>query len=344
MLMNMTILFSLICLLLALAFAIARKVYAATPANELKRRAARGTEPAKQLYRAVAYGITLDFLLWGLIAIFGALGLALLAGEVSIAISVPVIIITLSLLFIWLPAGRVTNSGTKITVFLTPLIVGVLSRLHPILSRGAEQLEKHYATSHTGLFERGDVVDLITQQAEQQDSRLSIEELAIVQRALTFGDYLVRDITTSRSEVTTISSTEVLSPVVIDELHQSAAPFILVANEAEQIVGSLEVQKLGLQTSGMVADRLTPVYFLHESDTLREALHAFFVTNCPLFVVVNSFEEYVGIVTIESVLRQLLGHIPGDEFEQYTNLSAVASRHPRPAKSKSPKLIKKSGD
>jgi CBS domain containing-hemolysin-like protein len=69
------------------------------------------------------------------------------------------------------------------------------------------------------------------------------------------------------------------------------------------------------------------VYYLHENDTLSEALHAFFVTNHPLFVVVDSFEEYVGVVTIENILHTLLGHIPGDDFDQYTDSSAVAARH-----------------
>jgi CBS domain containing-hemolysin-like protein len=76
------------------------------------------------------------------------------------------------------------------------------------------------------------------------------------------------------------------------------------------------------------------VYYVHENDSLSEALHAFFVTNHPLFVVVNSFEEFVGVLTVESILRQLLGHVPGDDFDQYTDLAAVAARHPRAKKSK----------
>jgi CBS domain containing-hemolysin-like protein len=46
-----------------------------------------------------------------------------------------------------------------------------------------------------------------------------------------------------------------------------------------------------------------------------------------MFVVINSFEEYVGILSIEKVLKQLLGHVPGDDFDQYANPVAVAARH-----------------
>lgn len=337
MLMIMTIVLSIFCIFIALSLAVARKVYDATPARELKRRAAGKKEPAVSLFQAVAYGSSLYALLWGGIAIFGATGLVLLARSANIFVSLIVIIATLSFLFVYLPVSRITSLGSRVTLAINPVIVWLLRHLYPVLSRGAEQVEKRYPASHTGLFERSDILQLIHQQADQADSRLSIEELAIVQRALAFGDYLVRDILTPRVDIATVAADEVLGPVLIDELHKSPAPFVLVKNTDDQIVGSLETQKLGLQSSGPVGEHLSPVYFLHESDTLREALHAFFVTNHPLFVVINSFEEYVGIITIESVLRQLLGHLPGDDFEQYTNPVAVAARHPRP---ESPKVRK----
>ena len=332
-----TVIFSFFCIFLAVSLAVARKVYYATPPRELKRLAARQQQPAGSLYQAVAYGSSLRALLWGSIAVFGSIGLVLLARSTAIIFSVPVIIFTLSFLFIWLPASRVTALGTRVTLKLNPFVVWLLRHLYPVLSRGAEQVEKRYPAPHTGLFERSDILQLIHQQADQPDSRLSIEELAIIQRALAFGDYLVSDITTPRAKITTVAVTETLGPILIDELHKSATSFVLVTGPKGSVVGSLEAYKLGLQTTGPVSDHLSPVYFLHESDTLREALHAFFVTNYPLFVVVNSFEEYVGIVTIESVLRQLLGHLPGDEFEQYSDIAAVAARHPRPASTKSAK-------
>ncbi len=320
---------SLVFIFLAIVLAVAAKVYSHTPAHELKRRAASKRQPAAKLFTAVAYGSSLFILLWGGIAVFGSLGLVLLARTTSVVISVPAIIAMLMFTFIWLPASRVTKTGTRVTLLITPAIVWVLRHFYPVLSRGGEQVEKRSPTPHTGLFERSDILKLIQLQADQQDSRLSIEELAIIQRALVFGDYQVRDIITPRSKVMTVKTNETLGPILIDELHKSETPFVLVKDSDDNTVGSLEIQKLGLKSSGPVSDHLSPIYYLHENDTLREALHAFFVTNYPLFVVVNSFEEYVGIITIESVLRQLLGHLPGDEFEQYSNIAAVAGRHPK---------------
>jgi hypothetical protein len=51
---------------------------------------------------------------------------------------------------------------------------------------------------------------------------------------------------------------------------------------------------------------------------------------------VNNFEEYVGVISVENILQQLLGHIPGDDFDQYADMVAVAARHSRAKKAKKP--------
>lgn len=67
------------------------------------------------------------------------------------------------------------------------------------------------------------------------------------------------------------------------------------------------------------------VYFVHEDFSLRQALAAFYRTHHPLFIVVNEFEEYVGVLTIETVVEQLLGRpLPGDEMEAYDSARSVA--------------------
>jgi Mg2+/Co2+ transporter CorC len=41
---------------------------------------------------------------------------------------------------------------------------------------------------------------------------------------------------------------------------------------------------------------------------------------------VNDFEEYVGILTMEDVLEQIIGKPIVDEFDQYDDLRAVAAK------------------
>ncbi|MDB5184929.1 MAG: magnesium/cobalt efflux protein [Candidatus Saccharibacteria bacterium] len=342
-----TFIFAVLFLAIAVGSVVVRKTYYFLPAKELKRQAAHDPVAAR-FYGAVAYGSSLRALLWGVTLVSSTVGVLLLAKGAPFWLSLLLVVVLLWSVFSWLPATRVTGVGARLTAIVTPGLVWVLERLYPLLSRGAEKIEKRYASRSTGIYERSDILELIEQQAEQDDSRLSIEELAIIQRALTFGDYEVHDIITPRAQVKTVLANDTVGPILIDEIHQSVSPFVLVLDKPKgDVVGCVIVQQLGIHSEGLVSDHMhNQVYYVHESDTLREALHAFFVTNCPMFVVVNSHEEYVGIVTMEAVVRQLLGHLPGEEFEQYADRAAVAARYPRvkPATKKPAKKAEKAAE
>jgi putative hemolysin len=321
---------ALILLAVAVAGVVIRKTYYSVPAHELKRQAERNEPGAREMYRVVAYGSSLRVFLWLLIALPSAVGTVLLARSVPLLVSLVAVLLLLWVSYSWLPASRVTPAARKLTITVTPAIAWLLNYLHPLFVRGADLAEKRYnRPQHTGLYERDDLIELIEQQQRQHDNRLAPEELEIARRALSFDDHEVGDIMTPRKEVLTVQGDATIGPIVIDELHQAGVDFALVREREDgPFTGVLSVKYLGLKSKGHIRDITDPrVYYLHENDTLGEALHAFFTTNAPLFVVMNSFEEYTGVITVENILKQLLGHIPGDGFEQYDEPSAVTARH-----------------
>lgn len=325
------ILLAVLFLLLALAGVVIRKTYYYVPVLELKRQAERKQHLAVVLYRAVAYGNSLRALLWLYIGFTSAVSLILLAKELPIWAGLLIVGPLLWVTFSLVPATRLTSFGARLTMLVTPAIAWLLNYAHPLFSRGAEAVDKRIMPAHTNVYERDDLLHLIEKQQAQPDNRISPEALEIVRRALQFDDHIVGDILITRKKVSSVLASDTLGPILIDELHKSGQSLAVVRDTKKgPIVGSLRIEQLGIQSKGKVADVMDgTVYYLHESDSLGEALHAFFATNHPLFVVVNSFEEYVGVITIESVLKQLLGHIPGDHFDQYTDLAAVAGRHPQ---------------
>ena len=334
---NLTL--SLIFLVLAVFGVVLKKTYYALPVNELKRRAGNHDKTAAKLYKAVAYGNGLRTLLWIYIALTAAASLILLARVIPVWLSLLVIAVALWVIFSLIPASRVSKPGLWLTKMATPVVAWLLYYLHPVLSRGADKIEKNYMSRiHTGLFERSDVVALIERQQAQDDSRISKEELEIVKRALKFDERKISGTLTPRKKVKSVLATDTVGPVLINEFHEANQEYVVVKESAKgKVVGTLAFKDLNLNSRGQVKDVMDgTLYYLHESDSLSEALHAFFVTNHSLFVVVNNFEEYVGIITIEAVLKQLLGHVPGDDFEEYTNIAAVASRHTKQAEEKVP--------
>ncbi len=335
---------ALIFLLLALGGIVVRKTYYFVPLHELKRRAEHDEPLAKRLYPAVAYGGSLRILLWLYTGLMSAASIILLARLLPIWASLLVVGPLLWIAFSWLPASRVTQVGVRLTTIVTPIIVWLLDHLQPLLGRGSALAQKHTAaTQHTGLFERSDLVELIEQQHHQTDSRFSDQELDIARRALNFSEYKVHDVLVPRKAVKTVLARDTVGPVLIDELHKNKQGYALVRETPKgDFVGSLAFKQLGLGSSGQVQNVMDKdIFYVHENDPLSQALHAFFSTHQPFFVVVNSADEYVGIITVEGMLRQLLGEVPGDGFEDHHDAAAVARRHTKPPEPPKPEKPKK---
>jgi len=231
--------------------------------------------------------------------------------------------------FVWMPTGQVTKFGVRVAVWLTPAVAWLLAKLHPLLDRLVSFVQKHRPLHiHTGLYDREDLLELIEKQKGQADSRISPETLELLQHTLQFGDKLVRDCAVPRRAVRMVSADDAIGPMLMKDLHASGfSRFPVYKDKPENIVGTLYLRKLiSLKHTGHVRDIMDDkVYFVHEEHPLEQVLDAFLKTQHHLFIVVNSFEEVVGIITIEDILEQILGAKIVDEFDQYDDVRAVAA-------------------
>ncbi|HEX8227434.1 MAG TPA: CBS domain-containing protein [Candidatus Saccharimonadales bacterium] len=319
---------ALLLLVVALLLIGLRKTYYFYPARELKRQARGGDKEAAMLYRAVAYGASLRLLLWILIGLTVAGSFILLN---SVAPALIVFIAVAGLIwyaFAWSPNARITGGGAKAALFLTPLVAKILYYTHPPLDWLARNIEKHRpVTFHTGLFEREDLVELVRNQRRLADSRIPHAELDLVLHALTFGEKTVGSIMVPRREVETVNESDVIGPIMMDELYESNhTRFPVIGSDPEVISGIVTMRALvAARHGGTIRDIERPnVTYVHEEQSLYQALHAFLTTKQHMFVVIDSDERYVGVITIEDVLEQVIGHKIEDDFDGYDDRRAVA--------------------
>ncbi|HET6925219.1 MAG TPA: CBS domain-containing protein, partial [Candidatus Saccharimonadales bacterium] len=213
----------------------------------------------------------------------------------------------------------------------TPTVVWLLGVLNPLFSRITTAWHQRFPLEvHSGLYEKSDLIELVQQQRLQADNRVPAEVLELVNRALHFDTYLIRDIVRPRKQLRTLKASEQVGPVLLDELHATGqTDFPVCEKSADKIIGTLHVPTLDeAKQGGTVADYANrKLAFLHESDSLATALHAFYTTKQRLFVVVNGFDEYVGIVTLEDLMHVLIGDVVPSDFDAYFDRQAVAERH-----------------
>ena len=314
---------------LTLASVSLQKTYAKIPPKELKRRARAGNELAKALFSAVSYGASLQLLLWLIIGLSAGALFVVLAMSLPSWLALFGCSALLWVAFAWLPNTRVTHLSEQIAQKVSPAIAWVLSRLYPILNRMGNFIKAHSRISvHSGIYQKEDVMELLDKQLSQPDNRMTAYEVGIVKSALTFSDSIIREVMTPKRVVKTVKQDESIGPILMTELHKSGfSRFPVYDEKSEHIVGTLYMHDLvNAKEGGSVKDHMKrAVYYVNEEKKLDHALQAFLRTKHHLFIVVNSFEEIVGIITIEDVVEQVLGKQIVDEFDRYDNLRAVAA-------------------
>lgn len=169
---------------------------------------------------------------------------------------------------------------------------------------------------------------------DNSDGVLSGDEKKLIVHSLSFKDQLVNSIMTPRSVIDSIKNSEFLGPLTLDDLHKTGHSRLPVINgDIDHIVGILNLRELlalDIKKSTTAEKAMnTKVYYIREDQTLQHALAAFLRTHHHLFVVVNEFQETVGLLSLEDVIEALIGRKIIDEFDAHDDLRAVAARNPR---------------
>lgn len=316
----------LLALMMLLAISL-DKTYQHITGKEIKRQARLGNQRAKQFYKSTSYDASLQVFLSLVIVLTAAGSFVLFTTTLPAWLSFILIGIILSMGFWWLPEAEISSPGSRLALWCAAPIGRLLYYLHPFLQK-LGKLVQHPASSSTGVYEKEDMLEFLDRQKQQPDNRIPPAEIDVAKHALGFGDKTVQDISVPRRNVHIVSAEESIGPILIDELHKTGhSRFPVYEGKRDHIIGTLYLRDLiNLKQGGKVSEAMRPdVSYVHEEFSLHQALQAFLHTKHQLFIVVNNAEEFVGIITIEDVLKQALGKPMAQAFDQYENPEAVAT-------------------
>ena len=310
------------------------KTSRALPLLELRRRArASADKRTGALYKLLAFQASLRIIIWLLAAVSGAVLLMLMtavSGWLTLAFVLAVSWLVLDDRFSIRPGGWLW----KISSYLAPVLIPLVDFLQPVVGRIANSIG--HPKIHSGVYEREDLLELLDRQKSQIDNRISGRELKAARGALTFGDKMVGTFMTPRKAVTWVNKDDPIAPKLMDELHETGhIRFPVISGSSKpanpEIVGTLYLVDLlkNLEKPGMVRDIMRrDAHFINESHALVQALDGFLKSGQHLLIVVNNFEEVVGVLTLEDVLGQILGEKISDEFDAYHDKRTVAGHEP----------------
>lgn len=294
--------------------------------SDLKRKIRHGDERAKKIYAVRKNGnqllvtlllgnvavnsilaIFLSSLTVGVVAVIASTGLITLFGEI-----IPQAVLSRYALDI----GSKTAWIVRIFIFI----------LYPVCKPIAWSLDKVLGHEMPTLYLKKELVSMLEEHSNDSASDVQAHEERIARGALTYGDKKVHDVMTPRSVVMLLDIAAPLSDKLLNALQEDGHErFPVYKGTPENIVGILHVRDLLVRRDGTVASvARKPVHFIHEMETLDKALTAFITTKNHLFVVVNSFEEIVGVVSLEDIIEEIIGTEIVDEFDKYTDMRAAA--------------------
>jgi CBS domain containing-hemolysin-like protein len=322
-------LFLLLLVIVYMAIAI-RKVLYELPEKELRRRARHEGGSGVAILQAIrAFG---RFAEHGIILItcFAAVGCFLVlldwfGGVVAVIWGG----LLASYIFYWSPQLPPTAAQRRIALLVSPALHSLISFVYrrlPMLAVFKRQIFP--VTLHTGAYEKEDIIDLLDRQEKQSDSRLSKTELRIAKHSLLFSERLVQSVMTPISVVQTVEDGELVGPVLMGQLYDSGFSRFPVFDKQRSVVGILFMKDLTMTRDTKTVKQVMhdTVCYVFVGSALDEVLDAFLKTKQHLFIVVDEYEEIVGVISIEDVLEDILGAEIQDEFDKYDDLRAVAAR------------------
>lgn len=311
---------------------------------QLKRKAQAGDKQARAVYPLHVLRYELYLLTGALIFIANAWLIILLAQWTTDFVAVLLGSVILLLFSEVVPLLFLRKRALPIIAISSPLLRKLVGFCGPVTKPLARKIARVMQSQENAVYTKEQLVAMFENTLQKKDSDVSQDELLMLQGTLGFGEKMIRDIMTPRRMVRLVGQDDEVGPLLMDELHRSGHSRFPVTVDSKhmEFVGTLYLRDLvGQKTLRKVADIMSKdVRYIHEEESLDQALRAFLKTHHHLFVVVNNFEEFVGVLSIEDVLEEIIGKEIVDEFDAYDDLRAVAASIADKERAKRQKTVK----
>lgn len=296
--------------------------------HELKRKASIGDRNAKKIYSVRKRGnLLLTTLLVGNVGVNAAL--AIFLG--SIAAGVMAGFITTGLIVIFgeiIPQAVFSRYALFLGAKFIWIVRVIMLILLPITLPIAWLLDKFLKEELPAIYSKRELIKIIEEHEDSPDSDLKEEEERIIKGALTFSYKKVMEIMTPRIATVALEANRIIDQALIQYIAESAySRFPVYEKNMDNIIGILYLKDLLGEkninkTVGEIADK--KVLFVDDDRNLGYVFSAFLKTHKHLFMVVNEFGSFVGVVSMEDVIEEIIRSEIMDERDKHKDMRKYA--------------------
>jgi putative hemolysin len=241
-------------------------------------------------------------------------------GDIGVGIATVVVVI-LFLVFGEIGPKIYANRHTESIALSSAPIILFLSRILSPVIWGIDRVS-HRVMTPRGLAEPTVTEEEIKEWIEvgKEEGTIEQEEREMLYSVLEFGDTTSREIMTPRVDVAVMEDTATLDDAV-RMFHETGFSRIPVFHEhLDNIIGILNVKDIfAVLFSGKketaIKDVMYDPFFVPETKKIDELLKELQVRKVQMAIVLDEYSSFVGIVTVEDILEELVGDIL-DEFDR----------------------------
>lgn len=296
---------------------------------ELGRRVKSKDLLATKVYRARKHGLQLWIILWCAYGFSLSAVILLIDSYLHVALAIVIDVMIILTMHVIVPWARWPKPSLKMAAQSSGVVVRSMRYTRPIL----KSLDKVFGSwieleGTTRIHSKEELLEVLQKIPGDLD-KVGRDELRIATHALSFGDKIISEVMTPRAVVEMVDADDELTPVRLGELHDSGfSRFPVFEGSRENLVGVFYLKDVtNIRRLLKIKDHMrTEVYYVNEATNLDQVLNAFLLTQHHLFIVVNRYEEIVGVITIEDVIEQIIGRSIIDEFDKYEDLREVAKQ------------------
>ena len=296
--------FLLLILLSCLALLFGYKTLNYIPEREIEKRYDRGDSLAMRLFSALKYKKEIEGFIIVKLIILIAISLLIIARSLPIWFAVLAIVsyLALSLFLIGKkPSKLVLSIGSRI-IRLYVKFIRKFNAYLPLKTLASIKKDNR----HSGIYDIDDLDSLIRRQLDQADNRIIEDDLKQISNILSLRRFYVDQMMIRIKNFPVIKSDDLVTPVVIDEIHKIKGSYLPVLDKDDNIMGFVNKNRLGLGSEGRISDY---VDFITErvdyTDNLAQAIEKLVSDNSYALPVYNQ-GILVGVIDLGTILKWLL--------------------------------------